>query len=248
MTDKALADWRRRNPELTVERPPAVADIVCGSSYLDLSRNSAAILTVPGERVAAVERLAADLAAVALPWFATTRDPAALAEAVPAAALRPTAFAQDLLELLVSRDLTGPAEALIGRFTSISPAHEAAFAEGLGPAAARPGTPRPRSAGAAGCWAWPEQTIRLKILCPCGSINLGQRQRRENTSCLSHRVCDKQPNRFPNAPLCLKRRRPIHRTGRADLAAPRRSVTSNGRAASWRCRRRKSADSPATRR
>lgn len=201
MTDKALADWRRRNPELTVERPPAVADIVCGSSYLDLSRNSAAILTVPGERVAAVERLAADLAAVALPWFATTRDPAALAEAVPAAVLRPTAFAQDLLELLVSRDLTGPAEALIGRFTSISPAHEAAFAEGLGLA----------RAGRRPAWHTP-------------------------------------PNRFSNAPLCLKRRRPIHRTGRADLAAPRRSVTSNGRAASWRCRRRKSADSPATRR
>jgi hypothetical protein len=131
VTDKALADWRSRNPELTVDRPPSVADIVCGSSYLDLSRNSAAILTVPEARIAAAERLGADLEAVALPWFATLRDPAVLAGAAPAAVLRPTAFAQDLLEFLVSRELTGPAQALIGRFTSISPEHEAAFAEGL---------------------------------------------------------------------------------------------------------------------
>jgi len=70
-------------------------------------------------------------AEVALPWFAALRDPVALAGAVPVAVLRPTAFAQDLLELLVSRGLTEEAEALIGRFRSLSSAHEAAFADGL---------------------------------------------------------------------------------------------------------------------
>jgi hypothetical protein len=131
VTDRALADWRRGRPEHTVDRPAAVPDIVCASSYLDLSRGSAAILTVPETRVAAAGRLAADLAEVALPCFAALRDPAALPERVPDAVLRPTAFAQDLLELLVSPELIGAAEALIGRFRSISPAHDAAYAEGI---------------------------------------------------------------------------------------------------------------------
>jgi hypothetical protein len=64
---------------------------------IDLSRIFGAILTDPEGRVAAAERLRADLTAVALPWFAAVRDPAAPAGAVPTAVLRPAAFAHDVL-------------------------------------------------------------------------------------------------------------------------------------------------------
>ncbi|GAB2585469.1 hypothetical protein Aab01nite_52840 [Paractinoplanes abujensis] len=84
----------------------------------------------PAHRIADAGTLVADLATAAVPWLAATRDPRALPEAVSDGLLRPWAFAQDLLEYLVSQDQPGPAEALIGRYLSISAAHQESFAEG----------------------------------------------------------------------------------------------------------------------
>lgn len=128
--DEGLGRWRQRHPAVTVLRPPSVADLLCWSSYFDLSGRATTVLTDPRKRVTAAEALAVDLEAIALPWLAATRDATALAGAVPDGLLRPTAFAQDLLEYLVSRDLPDQARALIRRFVAISPAHAEAFAGG----------------------------------------------------------------------------------------------------------------------
>ncbi|GAA0248303.1 hypothetical protein [Cryptosporangium japonicum] len=127
--DEGLGRWRRLHAPLTVSRPPSVANIVCYSSYLDLSPKST-LLTDPQKRVAAAGALVAELEEIALPWLGATRDPTELAGAVPDGLLRPWAFAQDLLEYLVSLGLTDQAQALIRRFTAISAAHAEAFAEG----------------------------------------------------------------------------------------------------------------------
>ncbi|MEU4693974.1 hypothetical protein [Actinoplanes sp. NPDC023714] len=74
--------------------------------------------------------MADDLENVALPWFSTTRDPHALQDAVPDGLLRPRACAQDLLEFLISQNLTLEADMLIRRYLSSSPTHRASFEEG----------------------------------------------------------------------------------------------------------------------
>jgi hypothetical protein len=130
VSDEGLARWRRAHPHLTVPRPPSVLTIICSSSYLDLTRRHSAVLTDPADRIAAAEALVADLESVAMPWLATTRDADTLPDAVPDALLHLTAFAQDLLEYLVSRNLTDQADTLIRRYRSISPAHQESFTEG----------------------------------------------------------------------------------------------------------------------
>jgi hypothetical protein len=155
--DEGLGRWRQRHPTVTVSRPPSEVNMLCWSSYLDLSRKAITVLTDPGTRVAAAEALAVDLETVALPWFAATRDATTLVDAVPDGLLRPTAFAQDLLEYLVSRDLPDQAQALIRRFTAFSPAHANAFSEGRRSATAgeRPNWHTPAAFG------WSSQVLGL---------------------------------------------------------------------------------------
>src|SRR5262245_50883321 len=128
--DDVLRDWRVAHPDLTADRSGLPLAIACWTSYYDRSKNARSHLTRPSRRVAAAELLLADVERVAIPWFESTRDPENLASAVPDSLLRPTAFAQDLVELLVSRGLTEQATALVERFASLSPAHEDALRQG----------------------------------------------------------------------------------------------------------------------
>lgn len=128
--DEILRDWRSRNRALTVERPGGVLGIVSWVSYYDISQNFRAVLTEPSERVAASELLLVDIERTAIPWLASTRDLEVLVSSVPDSLLRPTAFAQDLVELLFSRGLADQASALVERFASLGPAHDAALRQG----------------------------------------------------------------------------------------------------------------------
>lgn len=128
--DELLRDWRIRNSALTVGRPDSVLGIVCWVSYYDISQNFRAVLTDPFGRVAASELILEDIERTAIPWLASTRDLEVLVSSVPDALLRPTAFAQDLIELLVSRGMTDQASALVERFASLSSAHDTALRQG----------------------------------------------------------------------------------------------------------------------
>jgi hypothetical protein len=130
VSDQRLRHWRRANPGLTVERSDRVDDIVCWSSFYDMSRTPHAILTRADTRVARLGAFCDHLRETAMPWFRGTREPAQLARAVPDALLAPFAFAQDLLEFLVSRDEREQARLLIERVLALDPGRQAAFAEG----------------------------------------------------------------------------------------------------------------------
>ncbi|MFJ9523489.1 hypothetical protein ACIRPK_35315 [Kitasatospora sp. NPDC101801] len=128
--DEELQAWRRSNLERTVERPGSMEGIVCATSFLDISREAKAIITLPARRLAAVDRLYEHAKEVALPWFKSSENPEELAEAVPDALLRPTGFAQDLLELLVSRGLSEEARSLIQRVLALGESHRDSFTQG----------------------------------------------------------------------------------------------------------------------
>ncbi|MBV6699494.1 hypothetical protein [Kitasatospora aureofaciens] len=128
--DEELQAWRGSNADRTVERPGSMAGIVCATSFLDISREPKAIITLPAGRLVAVDRLYEHAKEVALPWFRSSEIPEGLASAVPDALLRPTGFAQDLLELLVSRGLAEEARALIRRVLELGEPHRESFSEG----------------------------------------------------------------------------------------------------------------------
>ncbi|MFF1605112.1 hypothetical protein ACFVYV_48480 [Streptomyces mirabilis] len=128
--DEGLKAWRQSNPGLTVERPDSVEGIVCATSFLDISREAKAIVTLPADRIAVVDRLCEHVKEVALPWFRSSEDPENLAGAVSDALLRPTGFGQDLLELLVSRGFRGEARSLIQRVLSLGETYRDSFSGG----------------------------------------------------------------------------------------------------------------------
>ncbi|MFJ3793306.1 hypothetical protein [Kitasatospora sp. NPDC090091] len=130
--DRELEAWRKSNPGLTVERPDSVGGIVCAVSFLDISREAKAIVTISANRISAVDSLCEHTKEVALPWFSSSGDPENLAEAVPGALLRPTGFGQDLLEFLVSRGLHEEARSLIRRILALGELYRDAFSEGRG--------------------------------------------------------------------------------------------------------------------
>lgn len=128
--DEGLKAWRQSNPDVTLERPDSMAGILCGTSFLEISREATAIITRPLERVAVLDGLCQHVKQVALPWFQCSEDPENLVAAVPDALLRPTGFSQDLLEFLVSRGFLEEARFLIRRVLSLGDSHREAFAEG----------------------------------------------------------------------------------------------------------------------
>lgn len=128
--DEGLKAWRRSNPDLTVERPDSMEGIVCATSFLDISREANALVTLPENRIENVDKLCGHVKEVALPWFRSVEDPEELASTVSDALLRPTGFGQDLLELLVSRGLLREAESLIERATLLGESHRDSFSEG----------------------------------------------------------------------------------------------------------------------
>jgi hypothetical protein len=128
--DQGLKEWRQRHPDLTVERPDSTQGIVCATSFLDISREAKAIVTASDSRVTVVDRLCDHARETALPWFASTREPEYLAEAVPDTLLRPTGFGQDLLEFLVSRGLYAEARSLIQRILSLGEGYRDSFSNG----------------------------------------------------------------------------------------------------------------------
>lgn len=80
--DEALRMWRRRHPDLTLERPRNVDDLVCVNSYLDLAKQLEEYelnLTSGDERPARLAVLAGHLQRIALSWFRATAESASLA-------------------------------------------------------------------------------------------------------------------------------------------------------------------------
>lgn len=130
VSDDALRTWRRRNPQLTVERGRLEGGIVCAMSFYDIAKQTRLVLTVPDTRVSQVAAFAGYLEQVALPWFAATADPVRLAETAPDALLTPWGFAVDLIEFLVSRDEREEARRLIERVLELDAAQRAGFQEG----------------------------------------------------------------------------------------------------------------------
>lgn len=144
--DTVLGDWRDANHLLTVIRGDSVVDTLCATSCYDLGRvgfQNTVILTRAESRVARLGALCDQVRQIVLPWFAGTRDPKRLVQAVPDALLGPFAFALDLVEFLVSRGEREQARLLIDRVLALEPQQQAAFEEGL--ALARDGSQsRPR--------------------------------------------------------------------------------------------------------
>jgi hypothetical protein len=130
VTDDRLADWRNANPGLTLDRPASVWGIVAASSFYDICRSPSAYLTNPQTRVAQLDALCGQINQIALPWFASPRDPEQLARAVSQALLDPFAFAVDLVEFLISRDQHDQARSLIERVLAQGPARQTAFDQG----------------------------------------------------------------------------------------------------------------------
>lgn len=155
--DEGLKAWRQSNPGLTVERPESVEGIVCATSFLDISREAKAIVTLPANRLAVVDGLCEHAKEVALPWFSSSENPEVLAATVPDALLRPTGFAQDLLELLVSRGFRGEARSLIQRVLSLGDSYRDAFSKGrdLAVSGGSPGWHSPQALG------WSSETLGL---------------------------------------------------------------------------------------
>lgn len=128
--DEELETWRRSNAGLTVERPGSVEGIVCATSFLDISREAKAIVTLSANRISVVDSLCEHVKDVAFPWFNSSGIPETLAATVPDALIRPTGFAQDLLEFLVSRGLAEEARLLIQRFLDLGESYREAFSKG----------------------------------------------------------------------------------------------------------------------
>lgn len=131
--DVVLGDWRDANHLLTVVRGDGVVDTLCATSCYDMARvgfNNTVVLTRADRRVVRLSALCDQMREIVLPWFASTRDPAGLVSAVPEALLGPFAFAQDLVEFLVSRGEREQARLLIERVLSFEPKQRAAFEEG----------------------------------------------------------------------------------------------------------------------
>ncbi len=131
--DAALGEWRTASHLRTVVRDDSVVDILCATSCYDMSRvgfRNTVILTQPESRPARLGALCDQVHDIVLPWFAATRDPARLVEAVPEALLGPFAFALDLVEYLLSRGEREQARLLIERVMALEPKQRESFQEG----------------------------------------------------------------------------------------------------------------------
>lgn len=131
--DAVLGDWRNANHPLTVIRGDSVLDIVCATSCYDLHRvgfENTVVLTRPESRADRLGAMCDQIREIVLPWFASTRDPKRLAQAVPDALLHSSGFALDLIEFLVTRDEREQARLLIERVLAFEPKQRAAFDEG----------------------------------------------------------------------------------------------------------------------
>jgi hypothetical protein len=131
--DALLEEWRFTNHPRTVVRADSVLGIVCGTSCYDLTRVgfiNKVILTSPEGRVARLGALCDQIKEIVLPWFASTRDPKRLVQAVPEALLGPFGFATDLVEFLVVHNEPEQARLLIDRVMAFEPKQRAAFDEG----------------------------------------------------------------------------------------------------------------------
>jgi hypothetical protein len=128
-----LGEWRTANHLLTVVRDDAVADTLCATSCIDMARvgfRNEVILTQADRRAGLLGALCDQVREIVVPWFASTRDPARLAQAVPEALLGPFAFGPDLTEFLVSRNERGQARLLIERILAFEPRQRDAFEQG----------------------------------------------------------------------------------------------------------------------
>ncbi|MEW2508293.1 hypothetical protein AB0878_48310 [Amycolatopsis sp. NPDC047767] len=155
--DDELRAWRLSNADRTAQRPGAMEGILCATSFLDICRDYRAIITVPVGRVEAVDRLYGQVKEVALPWFGSSESPERLATAISDDLLRPTEFAQDLVEFLVSRGLLEEARSLIQRVLALGEMHRKYFNEGrqLAIKGERPAWHSPQSLG------WSSEVLEL---------------------------------------------------------------------------------------
>ncbi|WP_157963507.1 hypothetical protein [Actinocorallia populi] len=126
--DDQVKEWRERHPELSAKRPEGLAGLACTTSFLDLTSRYWVELSQPESRLSRVGAWAEHVAEIAFPWFASTIDPARLAETVPDRLVK--GRAQHLVELAVSRGELDQARLLIERALAVGPLVRGSFEEG----------------------------------------------------------------------------------------------------------------------
>jgi hypothetical protein len=126
--DRGLKKWRQAHPEQAVRSGDD--DSVCGHPFGDSVGTfvRGVNLTSSDRRVEELENFVERIRTIAIPWFASTSDPAALVKTVPDQTLE--LFPAELLEWLVSRMHSALARPLVDRWLGLDPAHPAAFEAG----------------------------------------------------------------------------------------------------------------------
>jgi hypothetical protein len=128
--DQILAGWRMTHGRLTIV--PG-RDTLCCTSCTGMRKagfDHSAHLTRPEERAANLGVMCDQIHDIVVPWFASTREPAALPGLVPGALLGPFAFAVDLAGYLISRGEPDQARALIQRVLASEPMQRDAWSGG----------------------------------------------------------------------------------------------------------------------
>lgn len=126
--DRGLKNWRRAHPEQAVRSGDD--DWVCGHPFGDSVGTflNGVDLASPNQRIKELEKYVERIETVAVPWFASTRDPEVLVETVPDQTLK--LFPAELLESLVCRMHSALARPLADRWLGLDPAHPAEFEAG----------------------------------------------------------------------------------------------------------------------
>lgn len=126
--DRGLKNWRRAHPGQAVRSGDD--DWVCGYPFGDSVGTflKGVDLTSPGRRIEELAKYAERIEAIAVPWFASTADPAVLVETVSDQTLK--LFPAELLEWLVSRARSALARPLVDRWLGLDPEHSAEFEAG----------------------------------------------------------------------------------------------------------------------
>ncbi|RKS79895.1 hypothetical protein BZB76_1378 [Actinomadura pelletieri DSM 43383] len=126
--DSALGAWRRAHPELCLARAEELQDLLCASSFLDLTSRYSVELSQPEGRISRTEAWTDHIHEIISPWFHNTMDAARLAEVASEHLVR--TVAPDLVEFAISRGEREQARLILERAVEIRPMYRDAFEDG----------------------------------------------------------------------------------------------------------------------